>query len=124
MAPMTQLLQRLLPLQCPQTHPSLCESAADNDDNISALCLDDLLVSHRVCAQLDNHAAASSPELTEDHIELLLHSIQASAAAPAERALGHFAHRHLQRLNNWKDWLAAECLQLDRFLGLGMWCDD
>jgi hypothetical protein len=59
-------------------------------------------------------------DLSVDEIDQFLHSLQASTATPAERAIGKFTRNKLMKLSTWPEWRAGEHQQLDRFDLLGM----
>ncbi|KAI2490765.1 hypothetical protein MHU86_23812 [Fragilaria crotonensis] len=65
---------------------------------------------------IDNDVARhdNTDELDDDHVQLLLRSLNTTTHGTSEeQGLGSFTRRKLRRLPNWKEWQAAEFKQLD-----------
>ena len=57
---------------------------------------------------------SDTDELDDDHVQLLLRSLNTTTQGTSEeQRLGSFTRRKLRRLPNWKEWQAAEFKQLD-----------
>ena len=83
-------------------------------------------VSTNIAAIKQTAMIQSDDELNEDDVRheetfMMPNAPLSTGTETAEQALGgHFTCLELQTLDNWPDWSAGECKQLDQFCKLGM----